>query len=319
MDKSFRYKQLDQLLRNEDGYTFNEILVRLRDDISKRTLQREIEKLKRPPYNMQFVNNMYRGREKLIRYKDISKSLYDTQNKKLDKFNELLSALDKLSGIPQYDWMKYLLIELSNNTTLDAQSVISFDNNYYLVGIEHLTKLTKAIVHKQPQKIIYETFKGHKIEVNVHPYHLRQYNNRWFLFCKVNGKEDISNYALDRIISVNDVAIKFIDSGIDFEEWFDDVIGVTIPDTDVENILIKIKKDRYGYIKTKPLHPSQTEQKKQITDNYIFITIDVKINKELISNIISYGGDVEVISPLSLREIIKNIAEKMFKQYRDEK
>ena len=120
MDKSFRYKQLDQLLRNEDGYTLNDILVRLGDDISKRTLQREIEKLKQPPYNMQFVNDMYRGREKLIRYKDISKSLYDTHNKKLNKFNELLSALDQLSGIPQYDWMKYLLIELSRDIQLKA-------------------------------------------------------------------------------------------------------------------------------------------------------------------------------------------------------
>lgn len=155
MDKSFRYKQLDQLLRNEDGYTLNDILVRLRDDISKRTLQREIEKLKQAPYNMQFVNDMYRGREKLIRYKDISKSLYDTQNEKLNKFSELLSALEQLSGIPQYDWMKYLLIELNNKTTLDAQSVISFDNNYYLVGIKYLIRLAKAIVHKQPQKIIY--------------------------------------------------------------------------------------------------------------------------------------------------------------------
>lgn len=148
MDKSFRYKQLDQLLRNEDGYTLNDILVRLRDDISKRTLQREIEKLKQAPYNMQFVNDMYRGREKLIRYKDISKSLYDTQNEKLNKFSELLSALEQLSGIPQYDWMKYLLIELNNKTTLDAQSVISFDNNYYLVGIKYLIRLAKAIVHK---------------------------------------------------------------------------------------------------------------------------------------------------------------------------
>lgn len=55
-----------------------------------------------------------------------------------------------------------------------------------------------------------------------------------------------------------------------------------------------------------------------MTDNYIFITIKVKVNKELIANIISYGADVEVISPLSLRESIKNIVEQMFKQYRDE-
>lgn len=73
MDKSFRYKQLDQLLRNEDGYTLNDILIRLGDDISKRTLQREIEKLKRAPYNMQFVDDLYRGREKIIRYKVTTK------------------------------------------------------------------------------------------------------------------------------------------------------------------------------------------------------------------------------------------------------
>lgn len=318
MDKSFRYKQLDQLLRNEDGYTLNDILIRLGDNISKRTLQRDIEKLKRDPYNMLFVNDMYRGREKIIRYKDTSKSLYDTHNEILHKFNELLSVLDQLSGIPQYDWMKYLLTELSNNITLDVHSVISFDNNYYLAGIEYLITLAKAIVHKQPQRIVYETYKGHKVKVNVHPYHLRQYNNRWFLFCKIDGMENISNYALDRIVSVNDVAIKFSDSNINFKEWFDDIIGVTIPATDVEEVLIKVKKDRYGYIRTKPLHPSQIEHKKLMTNDNVFITIKVKVNKELISNIISFGPDVEVLSPLKLRERIKNLTEQMYNRYRDE-
>lgn len=155
MDKSFRYKQLDQLLRYEEGYTLNELVIRLDDDISKRTLQREIEKLKLPPYNMKFVEDMYRGREKVIRYKDISKSLYDIQDEMQKRFNEVTEALDKLSGTPQYDWMRLLFMELSNSISLDAQSIISFDNNYDLVGLEYLPVLSKAIVHKQPQKIVY--------------------------------------------------------------------------------------------------------------------------------------------------------------------
>lgn len=134
MDKSFRYQQLDSLLRNENGYTLNDLVIRLNDDISKRTLQREIEKLKRPPYSMQFVEDMYRGREKLFRYKDISKSLYDIPHNIQDKIKDVITALNKLAGTPQYDWMKYLVVELSNSTTLNAQSVISFDNNYDLVG-----------------------------------------------------------------------------------------------------------------------------------------------------------------------------------------
>lgn len=317
MDKSFRYKQLDQLLRYEEGYTFHDLIIRLGDNISKRTLQREIEKLKRPPYNMQFVDNMYRGREKLIRYKDTSKSLFDIQDEIKNKFNDVITALDKLKGIPQYDWMKFMFIELSNSINLDVQSVISFDNNYDLVGLEYISVFIKAIVHKQPQKIIYKTFRGHTIEVNIHPYHLHQYNNRWFLFCKTDGKEYISNYALDRIRSVNDVAIKFIDSDVDFKEWFDDIIGVSIPATDVEKILIKIKKKRYGYIKTKPLHPSQTELKELTTNDYTFITIKVKVNKELIMTILSFGEDVEVISPQHLRNKLRNITELLYNQYED--
>lgn len=311
MDKSFRYKQLDQLLRYEDGYTLNDIILKLDDDISKRTLQRELKKLEAPPYNMKFVNNMYRGREKIIRYEDTSKSLYDTQDEMHEHFCSIISMLDKLSGIPQYDWMRYLLISLCNSMTFDVQSIISFDNNYDLTGLNYLGILIKAIVHKQPQRLVYRTFKGRKLEVKIHPYHLRQYRNRWFLLCLTDGKDCISNYALDRIVSLNDVAIPFKNTNINFDEWFDDVIGVTVPETPIEEIFIKIKKGRYGYIKTKPLHPSQIERKDLNNEEYKFITIKVKVNNELISTLASFGSDIEVISPVSVRNKLKSIAENL--------
>lgn len=47
MDKSLRYKQLDELFRYEEGYTINDLLVRLEDNISKRTLLRDISVFKR--------------------------------------------------------------------------------------------------------------------------------------------------------------------------------------------------------------------------------------------------------------------------------
>lgn len=318
MDKSFRYKQLDQLLRYEEGYTLNELVIRLDDDISKRTLQREIEKLKLPPYNMKFVEDMYRGREKVIRYKDISKSLYDIQDEMQKRFNEVTEALDKLSGTPQYDWMRLLFMELSNSISLDAQSIISFDNNYDLVGLEYLSVLSKAIVHKQPQKIVYKTFSGHELEVNVHPYHLRQFRNRWFLLCMTDGKNYISNYPLDRIESISPVSIPYLKTNIDFDEWFDDVVGVTVRNTPLVEVLIKVNNDRYGYIKTKPLHPSQTERRKQAEDGYTYITIKVKVNSELISLLASFGADIEVVSPYSVRGELKEISEEMYRLYHDE-
>ena len=43
-------------------------------------------------------------------------------------------------------------------------------------------------------------------------------------------------------------------------------------------------------------------------NNYTRISINVKINKELIAQILSFGADIEVLAPASLRaEIAKKI------------
>ena len=109
MDKSFRYKQLDQLLRFEDGYTLNELVINLDDDISPRTLLREIDKIQKPPYNMKFAYNMYRGKSRLYRYENINDSIYDISEEVKSKFDSVIASLDSFAGIPQYDWMKFFL------------------------------------------------------------------------------------------------------------------------------------------------------------------------------------------------------------------
>ena len=97
------------------------------------------------------------------------------------------------------------------------------------------------------------------------------------------------------------------ESDVDFEEYFDDVIGVTVPEHhEPVNVVMRVSNNRFNYIKTKPLHLSQrvvSEDK-----NHTTISINVKITKELIALIHSFGPDIEVVSPVSLRaEIAKNI------------
>ena len=94
---------------------------------------------------------------------------------------------------------------------------------------------------------------------------------------------------------------------MDFEEYFDDVIGVTVPERiEPVDVVMRVSNNRFNYIKTKPLHLSQkivSEEKGHTT-----ISINVKITKELIALIHSFGPDIEVLSPPSLRaEITKNI------------
>lgn len=64
----------------------------------------------------------------------------------------------------------------------------------------------------------------------VSPYHLKQYNNRWFLVAKRKDFDKMSNYAIDRIEGIKETTRTFepLDNDFDFEEFFSDVVGVSV-------------------------------------------------------------------------------------------
>ena len=192
--------------------------------------------------------------------------------------------------------------------------VIGYDKNPYLTGIENLSVLYNHIVNKQVLRITYKHFtQGEKIHL-MHPYYLKQYNNRWFLFgITEQNKEVLTNLALDRIVNIELTDIPYIlNTSFDFEEYFEDVVGVSVPrDGQPEKVVLKISEKQYPYIITKPLHPSQTELDK---DNRV-IQLTVFQTWELESLIASYGDDIEVIEPVSLREKMRRKIENLYKKY----
>jgi predicted DNA-binding transcriptional regulator YafY len=156
-------------------------------------------------------------------------------------------------------------------------------------------------------KIEYAPFGKDSYSERIYPYHLKQFNDRWYLIAQAVGYDSLGHYALDRIESFEEISMPFKESDVDFEEYFDDVIGITVPEhLELVDVVMRVSNNRFNYIKTKPLHLSQrviSEDK-----NYTTISINVKITKELIALILSFGPDIEVASPASLRaEITKNI------------
>lgn len=156
-------------------------------------------------------------------------------------------------------------------------------------------------MNKQPLRIVYQKFDGSERVWRIHPYYIKQYNNRWFLFGLNDKYRTITNIPLDRIKEFSPVGIEYIDNeNIDFEEYFDDVIGVTIKDAPVENIILKFAPERYPYIVSKPLHGSM----KFVDPDNCIVQISVIPNRELEAVIYSFGDQVEVISPQWFRDKI---------------
>lgn len=316
-DKFARLMRLDQLLRNPEGHTLNEIRTDPQiDDISVRLLRDNLKELE-DKYGAEFETTLYRGRERLWRYRDTNFSIIQQTSKDMEIIRHSLENLSMFKGDPRYDMLRFYLIGLEKGVTESGLNFMSFDNNSEVAGLEHAELILDAIIHKFPLKMWYKPFNKDEFSCNIHPYHLRQYNRRWYIFAYSEDKKDILNYPLDRITKLEHLSKPYIETDVNFDDYFDDIVGVSnYKNTAVEKVVLKVSNRSIDYIRTKPLHWSQTELKEYATDSHTFIQLKLKVNIELKMLLFSYSDAIEVIEPKWLRDSFIERIEKMSDIYK---
>lgn len=234
------------------------------------------------------------------------------------QLKEALLTLNRFKGMPQFAWVDELVARLEAGFGLKqgAERIIEFEENPYLKGSEHITTLFQAILGKQVLEVSYQGFKQVKpTKLRFHPYYLKQYNNRWFVFGWDDEGDRLTNMALDRIHGILPGKGKYrTNKNIDFAEHFEDVIGVTVPDTDAVMVTLRISPHRWPYSQTKPLHGSQKVV--AVDAKGATITLHVKLNKELQALLLSFGEDVQVLNPAALRNAMKGRIAAAHEHYR---
>ena len=253
------------------------------------------------------------GKRTFYRYSDLEFSINKRplNESEAEQLKEALLTLSRFKGMPQFEWVDELVARLEAGFGLKqgAAQVIEFEQNPYLKGAEHITTLFHSIINEQALEISYQGFKQNAPSiVLLHPYYLKQYNNRWFVF----GLEEegrIVNMALDRIRDIVPSKVKYIPNDeVDFTEYFEDVVGVSVP-ADQEAVVVKIQvTDRlWPYLESKPIHGSQKVVKRK--DGGATIRLEVKLNYELQALLLSYGEGLQVIAPEELRLSLIHISE----------
>ena len=235
----------------------------------------------------------------------------------IETINSALMVLLRFRGIPQFEWVNEIFPKLQSAfQDEEPKEVISFDQNEYLVGLDYLPTLYKSITNKATLKIEYQSFKENEPkELTIHPYYLKQFNKRWFLFGLNDKDKLIYNLPLDRIKSITQSSKKYIENTtLDFKEYFEDIVGVSFtPNEKPIKIRLSINKDVAPYILTKPIHGSQKRTESNTDDTVI--EIEVIPNIELRQLILSYGDGLEVISPKIFRDEIKKVIDNMNSKY----
>ena len=254
------------------------------------------------------------GRRVYYRYSDPDFTI-NAQPLTEDEARQLRSViitLRRFRGLPSNAWVDEVISNLEWRFGLrgNQENMIGFEQNPYLRGLNLLPDIIDAATSHQAVRITYRNYKNcdEEYTVVVHPWYIKQYNNRWFLMAYDAEADRISNYALDRIQNFNvEENVAYIpNKEVDFEHYFDDVFGVTIPPSDVEKIraLLQFSKKQYPYIVSKPLHHSQ-----EIVDaeNRI-LAVEVRPTYEFTQLILSFGFDVKVLEPEPFKqEILANL------------
>lgn len=329
-----RYRILDRCFSDfSKEYSFSDLENRVnekivtfgRDEyISTRQLRDDIAEIRRMIENSGVELRVYHGaidkytRKKHCYYR-YTKRDYSIYNNELSdsELQNLRSTLTMLSRFKNSNpWLEEVIssLEVKFEYKGRSENLISFGQNEYLKGIEYLSPIIDATINHCPLEFSYTTAQGKEYNYLLHPYYVKQYNGRWFVFGWDDENKRITNLAIDRILSLTKSNRKFINNTvIDFNNYFDKIIGVTMPNDltkDSDEIRLKFSPNRFKYVISKPLHPLQNAIEREGV-----VVLNLYPNKELKQQIFSFGADVEVLSPEWFREEIKKDLERWLKLY----
>lgn len=248
---------------------------------------------------------------------DFSINKQPLTDEEAQQLKTVILTLSRFRGLPSNEWVEEVISNLEWRFNLEGknENVISFEQNPNLKGLEFLPRVIDAASNHQPLRIEYHNYRngGRNISFTVHPYYVKQYNNRWFLLGLDDSRREIANIALDRIVSIDTASdVAFVPNGsIDFDHYFDNVVGVTVPASSPIDIDLRFAERRFMYVVSKPLHSSQ----RMVDEASRVVRITVIPNKELDQLVLSFGADAEVLSPDGYRAHIREIVKDCYKRY----
>lgn len=319
-----RYKTIDQCLQNRfRKWTLEDLIEKVSDalyeyeaieGVSKRTIQSDIQLMRSDKlgYNAPIV--VKERKYYCYDQPDYSITKVPIKGADVEKMKEIVGILKQFDGFSYFEEMGEMLSKLENSlyrSSHDRRNLIQFETNALLRGIEHIYPLYQAISKPSTLLVEYQSFKAQAPQYQIYyPYLLKEYRNRWFLIVKAKNGINLLNLALDRIISFqqlpNEPFVPY--DGVDFEKYYSDLLGVTKNEKErAQKVILHIDPKNAPYIKTKPLHASQTILKEDETG--MLFRIDVVLNFELEREILGFGEFMQVIGPRFLKSrIAKRVA-----------
>ncbi|MBO4654029.1 MAG: WYL domain-containing protein [Bacteroidales bacterium] len=182
---------------------------------------------------------------------------------------------------------------------------------------EHLAEILDAMNHNSVISITYQSFwKDQANTFEVQPYCVKMFKQRWYLVAYSPGDDSLRIYALDRIIDTDITERSFqMPENFDPASFFNDYYGVIAnTDTPLETVQLKVEAGQANYLRSLPLHHSQKEVEN--SSEYCIFELSLRPEFDFMMELLSMGASVKVLSPIWLRNEMKEQAKRLCKNYK---
>lgn len=279
------YEQIKEYLEKESDILGRDY------SISQRSLQRDIKDI-HEQFNIE-IENEKRGEKRYY-----IKSRPETEGPGL----RLLESYQMTSIIKaSQDFANYVFLETRKPD-----------------GLEHFYGLLHAIKNKKIIRFKYKKFYNDEVsERKLYPLALKEAKNRWYLIAEDTKDNQVKTFGLDRISELDITKLTFKKNDqINYETLFKDCFGIINPaNQKPEKIKLSFTYMQGQYIKAFPLHTMQNVIKESKEEDKVLVELNLLITDDFIMELLSFGSDVEVISPKQLRDEVKKNLIKTLKYY----
>ena len=200
-------------------------------------------------------------------------------------------------------------------------------------GNDYLLEVLKAMRENHVLAMTYQDyFDKEPRDILLEPYCVRVFRQRWYVVgvmenepkgeepTELTNQGHIRRYALDRVVKLESTDVTFkMPRDFSFSDYFADAFGIIVEpeEYDVETIRMKAYdiNHRREYLRSLPLHKSQKEVEQH--KDYSVFELRVAPTYDFIKEILSMGGEVEIISPEYVRQEVEHRAEELLARYKN--
>ena len=314
---SYRYRLIDNALRNT-GRRWNYIDLiqhvseKLAEEfdiikgISQRQFDDDLRIMRKDPPQGYGAPIVREGGE--IYYEDPKFSINDNplNDTDVEVLNEVLRLIKPFQSLPQLRELETIVGKVQGTISQSTgEQIIELEHNPNAKGLIHLEKLYPLIKDGREIQVNYQPFNWFEPIIQLlHPYLIKEYNNRWFLLGWLPEDKRFTVLGLDRIISYKETSGQVNKTKKkDMLKLQKQIIGVSVAEgKSLVELKIWVNAAQVPYIVTKPLHSSQKLVAEQ-PDGCIF-SLQLIPNFELEQSILAYGERVKVLEPIELQDKI---------------